>query len=123
MAILRGYRVPDSLILAYPGKYFFLISLLALNLSMNSFIPSILLALDDPILPYPFLKMCLESYIGERWDPDTQPLISPAVASEDILKQFPKTRILVASNDPIRDQSFKFTLKLAYDKAIYLNIL
>ena len=55
MAIMRGYRVPDGLILAYPG----------LSLSKWDFIPSMLLSLDDPILPYPFLKMCLDSYSGK----------------------------------------------------------
>ena len=54
MAIERKFRVPDGLILCYP----------ALNLSKKYFTPSLLLALDDPILPYPFLKMCINSYIG-----------------------------------------------------------
>jgi len=83
-----------------------------MNLSRRSFTPSILLALDDPILPYPFLKMCLESYVGEIADPNTNPYVSPGVASDEVLKQFPPTKIMVASNDPIRDQSFKFTLQL-----------
>lgn len=54
MAIERNYRVPDGLILCYP----------ALNLSKRHFTPSLLLSLDDPILPYPFLKMCMNSYVG-----------------------------------------------------------
>jgi hormone-sensitive lipase len=49
MAIQRNYRVPDGIILAYPG----------LNLQKSDFSPSLLLSLDDPILPYPFLQMCL----------------------------------------------------------------
>jgi hormone-sensitive lipase len=83
-----------------------------LNLSRNNFTPSYLLALDDPILPYPFLRMCLESYIGDIADPD-HPYISPINASDEVLKKFPPTRIMIASNDPLRDESFKFTLKLA----------
>jgi hormone-sensitive lipase len=55
MAIERGFRVPDGLILCYP----------ALNLSKNKFTPSLLLAVDDPILPYSFLKLCLSSYVGD----------------------------------------------------------
>jgi hormone-sensitive lipase len=55
MAIERNYRVPDGIILAYP----------ALSLSKKTFSPSLLLALDDPILPYPFLKMCIDSYVGD----------------------------------------------------------
>ncbi len=48
MAIERNYRIPDGLILCYP----------ALNLSKNKFTPSLMLGLDDPVLPFPFLKMC-----------------------------------------------------------------
>jgi acetyl esterase/lipase len=53
-------------------------------LSRNNFTPSYLLALDDPILPYPFLRMCLESYIGDIADPD-HPYISPINASDEVL--------------------------------------
>jgi len=108
MAIQRNYRIPDGLILAYP----------ALNLSKLDFTPSSLLSLDDPILPYPFLKMCIDSYAGSHKDsplchPSKQPLLSPYCAPEEVLKKFPKTRIMVATNDPIRDESFRFTYKLA----------
>lgn len=54
MAIERNFRKPDGLILCYP----------ALNLNKKTFTPSLLLSLDDPILPYPFLKMCINSYLG-----------------------------------------------------------
>lgn len=55
MAIERGFKVPDGLILCYP----------ALCLTKRRFTPSLLLAIDDPMLPYPFLKMCLDSYVGD----------------------------------------------------------
>ena len=55
MAIKRNYRVPDGLIMCYP----------ALSLCKELFTPSLLLSVDDPILPYPFLKMCIDSYIGD----------------------------------------------------------
>lgn len=83
-----------------------------MNLSRVNFTPSLLLALDDPILPYPFLRMCLESYIGANGDP-AHPYISPSLANPEVHKKFPKTRIMIASNDPLRDESFRFTLKLA----------
>ena len=41
----------------------------ALNLARTDFTPSMLLALDDPILPYPFLMMCLDSYVAGKADP------------------------------------------------------
>ena len=50
--------------------------------------------------------MCLESYVGKNVDIAQHPYLSPLKASDDILRQFPPTRIMVASNDPIRDGSF-----------------
>jgi len=54
MAIKKSFRIPDGLILCYP----------ALSLSKLRFTPSLLLSVDDQLLPYPFLKMCLDSYVG-----------------------------------------------------------
>lgn len=56
--------------------------------------------------------MCLTSYVGAKGNPEN-PYISPNMASDDILRQFPKTKIMVATNDPLRDESFKLTLRLA----------
>jgi len=108
MAIERNFRVPDGLILAYP----------ALNLCKKVFTPSLLLSIDDPILPYPFLKMCLDSYIGDYSEhphlgPAVNPYLSPIIAKNESLAKFPKTRIMIAANDPIRDESYRFTLKLS----------
>ena len=55
LSIQRKYRKPDGLILAYP----------ALNLSKQSFTPSLLLSIDDPLLPLHFWTMCQNSYIGD----------------------------------------------------------
>ena len=55
MAIKRKFRKPDGLLMFYP----------ALSVSDEKFVPSILLALDDPILPFCFLKMCINSYVGK----------------------------------------------------------
>lgn len=87
-----------------------------MNLSKIDFAPSMLLSLDDPILPYPFLKICLESYTGCKNFTDKRitehPFVSPIKASDSILRRFPKTKIMVASNDPLRDESFKFAVRL-----------
>ena len=65
MAINKGFRIPDGLILCYP----------ALSLSKLRFTPSLLLSVDDQLLPYPFLKMCLDSYVGtfKQGDINTDP--------------------------------------------------
>ena len=47
-----------------------------------------MLALDDQIVPYTFLKMCLESYLSDpRSRPELDPFISPAVASDEVYQK------------------------------------
>jgi len=60
--------------------------LLALNLNATQFTPSYLLALDDQILPHTFLKLCSNSYAGnkETARPDIDPLLSPSIASNEV---------------------------------------
>jgi len=110
MAIERQFRVPDGIVLCYPGNFFMFLILSALSVSMNRFTPSYLLGIDDPLLNYPFLKMCTTCYTGNQsqCSPDTCMFLSPSVAPDRILKHFPKTRIMVAGNDPLRDESFIF---------------
>lgn len=98
IAIQRGFRVPDGLVLPYP----------ALTFTPTIFNPSMLLALDDPIISGMFLNFCLTSYLGKVGDVD-HPYISSLKASDDIFKQFPRTRIMIPSNDPIRDDGFRLT--------------
>lgn len=35
------------------------------------------------------------------------------LVKDETLIKFPKTRIMVAQNDPLRDESFRFTLRMA----------
>ncbi len=100
-AIHTGFQRPDGLILCYP----------ALNLSLNTFNPSHLISLEDLILPYSFLKICLQLYVAEG-DPDTDPFLSPILISDEDLRHFPPVRIMIAGKDPLRDDSFKFALRL-----------
>jgi hormone-sensitive lipase len=89
---------------------------LGLNLSKFDFTPSLLLSLDDPILSTNFLRLCVESYSGSTTFQGSEYLdcmfMSPQKAPEDILRQFPSTKIMTASNDPLRDQGTNFALKL-----------
>eukprot|EP00743_Colponemidia_sp_Colp-15_P006203 GILK01006672.1.p1 GENE.GILK01006672.1~~GILK01006672.1.p1 ORF type:complete len:819 (-),score=180.26 GILK01006672.1:33-2489(-) len=100
-AIRENFRVPDGIVLAYP----------ALNLT-KAFSPSLLLALDDPIVPYTFLECCLAAYLGPNADPTTDPYLSPAIAPDDILSKFPPTSIMVGSKDPLHDDCVRFTHRL-----------
>lgn len=58
------------------------------------------------------LKLCLESYIPKEYDANIDPLISPSLASDEILSRFPPTRIVLGTNDPLHDESFRLANKL-----------
>lgn len=102
---------------------------LALNLSTKCFSPSLLFALDDQIVPFTFLKMCLKLYLSdERCQPEIDPFISPILASDEVflnklfnhllfifiklLSFFPPVRIMSGSLDPLHDDCWRFTEKL-----------
>ena len=74
MAIKWKKRVPDGLLLAYP----------ALNLDLNSFTPSYILAIDDQITPYSLLRLCGKAYVPEGSDPQKDIFISPLHASDEV---------------------------------------
>jgi len=102
MSILRGVKKPSALCLNYP----------ALCVDLNKFLPSTVFALDDPILNQSFLKYCLHSFTKNGGNPARNPLLSPIVASDEILSAFPPTRIMVCEVDPLRDGSYLFALRL-----------
>lgn len=93
-------RAPDGLILSYP----------AVNMNKNSFSPSLMHALEDKLIPSSFLRLVLDSYLG-----DSDPLdftASPIYTPDEILRQFPKTRILVCERDPISNDAVRLIERL-----------
>eukprot|EP01104_Vermistella_antarctica_P008048 TRINITY_DN2003_c0_g1_i1.p1 TRINITY_DN2003_c0_g1~~TRINITY_DN2003_c0_g1_i1.p1 ORF type:complete len:700 (-),score=119.86 TRINITY_DN2003_c0_g1_i1:61-2079(-) len=103
-AIQEGYRVPDGVVLSYP----------ALDLAREVIYPSRLLALRDVVLPYAFLAVALDAYLptDTKYDPHTNPLCSPIVASDELLRKFPPCYISVGNKDPLHDDSIVFASKL-----------
>lgn len=107
LAILKNWRVPDGLELIYPG----------LIVSRTLYFPSLLCSLDDPILNTVFLDYCLKAYDPEgKGDEDF--LLSPIVAPDSQFVRdgkvvFPPTRIIASGNDPLRDLSILYTVRLA----------
>ncbi|OMJ78935.1 hypothetical protein SteCoe_21156 [Stentor coeruleus] len=99
--IISGLPPPNGLVLAYP----------ALNLDKNSFSPSLLFSLDDLLIPYSFLKLCLEAYLPEGID-IKNPMISPINIEKEVLEKFPMTRIMIGTEDPLYDECFRFAEKL-----------
>ena len=54
----------------------------------------------------------MESYIPKDFNANIDPLISPSLASDEILSRFPPTRIVLGTNDPLHDESFRLANKL-----------
>ncbi|CAD8096379.1 unnamed protein product [Paramecium primaurelia] len=100
--IKSGARIPDGILMAYP----------ALCLDIKQFTPSLLISLNDPLLHHTVLKLCISSYVPEQFDAKLDPLMSPSIASDEILVRFPPTRIVLGTNDPLHDESFRLANKL-----------
>jgi hormone-sensitive lipase len=101
-AIKLGYRVPDGLVLAYP----------AMNVNDKSFTPSLLLSIDDQIVPYSLLKFCADAYIPEGAQPEKNPYLSPVYVNDELLSCLPPIRIVIGTRDPLHDESWRFLNKL-----------
>ena len=102
-AIQNGFRLPDGLVLPYPP----------LNMEPDHYTPSFTLSLDDMVMNYTFLKSCQAFYVQSAGlDPRNDPFLSPVSASLDLLRQFPPTRILVGTLDPLMDDCLRFSERL-----------
>lgn len=102
LAIQKGFRIPDMLLLYYP----------ATSISAKRMFPSILYSLIDPILNINIVLMMFKCYLMNGGEPDKDPFISPILTDDEIIKRFPPVKILVGSIDPIRDCSYSLAQKL-----------
>jgi acetyl esterase len=93
LAILRNFRVPDSLVLHYPTA----------NSNTGHFFPSTLLTLDDFLLNYNLLFYVGTAFTRKGGDPSSNFILSPIYTPREVLSKFPPTKILVAEVDPLRD--------------------
>ena len=103
--IKSGLKPPAGLVLAYP----------ALKLDKNQYSPSLLLSLEDLLLPHTFLKLCLKTYLQGKENVN-DPTISPIFIENHILQKFPPVRIIVGTEDPLHDECFRFAEKLLNSK-------
>lgn len=101
LAVLRGFRRPDGLLVHYPvfsvGPKFY---------------PSCLLSLDEELLSQPFLKFVMACFLRKGGDPDKNPLASPVCASDKLLNCLPKMVIFASECDVLRDHSIMFMDRL-----------
>lgn len=101
--IFSGQKVPRSIFLAYP----------AMNLSKESFTPSLLVSFDDYLLNFSMIMLCMGCYLTESNHPEKDYMISPLYTPDSILEKFPPTWILACERDPLHDDSFRFSLRMA----------
>jgi hormone-sensitive lipase len=98
-----GVRPPDGIVLSYP----------ATKVSMQDFTPSMLISLEDGVLPHTFLKLCIESYVqNEEFRPNENMLISPVYAEESVLEKLPPVRMALGDDDPLYCDSMKLLEKM-----------
>ena len=115
MAAQYNVRRPDAILASYPALYVRYVPA-----------PSRLLSVMDPLLSTSILKSCLIAYCGAGKETegntgtesdsylctadgdDTDPLLSPGLASDTALKTLPETYIFATALDPLLDDSIEF---------------
>jgi len=106
-AILDGVRLPDSLVLSYPATY--------LNFSPS---PARIISMLDPLLNFKLLELCgMEYYLNRNNmnvtnNAQRNPLISPSMLPDEILRKFPMTYINCGALDPLFDDGIYFAKRL-----------
>lgn len=93
LCLLRGITPPDGLLVLYP----------VLTLNLETFFPSSLMMADDEILSTGFISFCSACFLRKGGNPETDPLLSPLVAPDFMLRLLPKTRFVVCEIDGLRD--------------------
>ena len=96
LAILRGFRRPDGLLIHYP----------VCHTDINRFYPSMLMSVDDIMLSLPFRKIFLGCFLRAGGNPDKSPICSPLLAPLALLRLLPPMRIFACEIDSLRDQAF-----------------
>lgn len=69
-------------------------------------------ALEDQLIPYTLLKLCIQAYVPGEANPAFDPLLCPIHLSEELLRKFPPIRMMVGDADPLHDECWRFTDKL-----------
>ena len=95
--ILARLRIPDKLIMIYPG----------LSCSRRFFSSSLLKTFEDILLNFSFLDTVLRAYIPEGMKGENI-FLSPLHAPKHLLQNFPLTYTISGREDPLYDQSLYF---------------
>ena len=96
--------MPDAMLLICP--------VLNLNRSPS---PSRVAFCSDTLLPQPLLTAFAKAYDGnsaDELDMWADPLLSPALAPDDVIRRLPLTHIQVGGFDPLLDDSVDFNTRI-----------
>lgn len=82
------------------------------------------MSLEDLILPFSYIEIYKEMYIQDPTiDIETNYYVSPLKATDEILRQMPRLRIMVGSRDPLMDDCWRYTERLALlERDIWIKI-
>ena len=114
LCLQHGIRPPDNLVLMYPSM------LCEMYPS-----PSRLVCLFDPLVMFPFLLRCLNSYADQDYHSNrtfveelegcknyNDPLLSPLIIPDDTLAKFPPVHLITTDIDPCLDEVIAMSNRL-----------
>mmetsp|Transcript_37179 Transcript_37179/g.48920 ORF Transcript_37179/g.48920 Transcript_37179/m.48920 type:complete len:180 (+) Transcript_37179:1853-2392(+) len=102
LCLLRGIKPPCGLVPLYP----------VLTLNLNTFFPSSLMFCDDELLSSGFISFCMACIARKGGNPDRDPIMSPMIAPNAILKLLPPTQFVVCEIDGLRDQTYEMAARM-----------
>ena len=114
LCIKEGIRAPDNLVLMYPS--------LLCEMYPS---PSRLVCLFDPLVMFPFLLRCLNSYADQDYKSNrtfvqelegcktyNDPLLSPLIIPDEMLAKFPPVNLFTTDIDPCLDEVIALSNRL-----------
>lgn len=101
LAILRGFRRPDSILAHYP----------VFDCSTN-FVPSNLLGIDEWLLSEAFMSCVISCFLRNGGNPAVNPVLSPMCAPDKLINLLPHITLTACEVDVLRDQAVLFLDRL-----------
>ena len=95
LAILRGFTKPQAMLCHYP----------VFSMDLHRFIPSSLIALDEPLLSNALLTFTLACFLRKGGNAKTNPFVSPILCPDLLLSLMPQSHFIAAEIDALRDHS------------------
>jgi len=92
LAILRGFRRPDGILVHYP-----------VFSCDTRFYPSSILSIDEELLSQAFMGCVLACFTRNGGNPEESPILSPINAPLYLLNKLPPITMFVSEADCLRD--------------------